>query len=153
MGTSGTCYYSSNFGAWTSLPTGSTATLRCIDAATNYAWAAGNTGTMLKLSGAPVPVELTSFAALVIDRNVTLNWATATEINNRGFEVQRKSSLGDFVSVAFIEGHGTTQQPQSYSYTDKNIESGKYSYRLKQVDFNGVYSYSDLVEVDVTNSG
>ena len=147
VGNSGACYYSSNSAAWTSMPTGSTATLRCVEATANYAWAAGNSGTILKLSGFPVPVELTSFTSSIIDKNVQLNWSTATEINNRGFEVQRKSSTGDFVPVAFIEGHGTTQQPQSYSYTDK-VEAGKYSYRLKQVDFNGVFSYTDPIEVD-----
>jgi hypothetical protein len=94
-----------------------------------------------------VPVELTSFTASVIDRDVTLNWSTGSEINNLGFEIQRKSATDDFVPVAFIEGHGTTQQPQSYSYTDK-VEAGKYSYRLKQVDFNGIFSYSDPIEVN-----
>lgn len=147
VGNSGSCYYSDNFGPWISMTTGSTATLRCIDATANYAWAAGNSGTMLRLSGYPVPVELTSFTATIVDRNVQLNWSTATEVNNRGFEVQRKSSTGDFVPVAFIEGHGTTQQPQSYSYTDK-VEAGKYSYRLKQIDFNGANAYSEIVEVD-----
>ena len=87
----------------------------------------------------PVPVELTSFAASVVGKNVTLNWSTATETNNRGFEIQRKTSAGDFLTVAFVEGKGTTQEPQTYSYADKNVENGKYSYRLKQVDFNGSY--------------
>lgn len=148
VGNSGACYYSENLGPWTSLPTGVTTTLRCIDATSNYAWAAGNSGTILKLSGYPVPVELTSFTASIVDKNVTLNWTTATEVNNYGFEVQRKAIAGDFVTIAFVEGHGTTQQPQVYTYTDKNVENGKYSYRLKQVDYNGIFSYSNAVEVD-----
>ena len=96
-----------------------------------------------------IPVELTSFTASVSDKNVTLNWSTATETNNRGFEIQRKTSAGDFLTVAFVEGKGTTQEPQAYSYADKNIENGKYSYRLKQVDFSGSYSYSNVAEVEV----
>jgi hypothetical protein len=95
-----------------------------------------------------VPVELTSFTASASGNAVNLNWSTATEINNRGFEIQRKSSTGNFLSIAFVEGKGTTQETQKYFYSDRIIESGKYSYRLKQVDFNGAYSYSNIVEVD-----
>jgi hypothetical protein len=96
-----------------------------------------------------IPVELTSFAASVVGKNVTLNWLTATEINNRGFEVQRKAQTGNFETIVFVEGNGTTQQPQAYNYTDKNLENGKYSYRLKQVDLSGSYSYSNIAEVEV----
>ncbi len=148
VGGSGVSYYSYNFGPWVSLTTGTTQTLRCVDASTNFAWAGGGAGTILRIANTAVPVELTSFTASIVDKNVTLNWTTATEINNYGFEVQRKSSNGDFVTIAFVEGHGTTQKPQSYSYTDKNVEYGRYSYRLKQVDYNGIFSYSDAVEVD-----
>jgi photosystem II stability/assembly factor-like uncharacterized protein len=149
VGSAGLAIYSNDAGStWTTMTSGTTVDLYTVDATANAAWAAGNSGTILRLYGAPVPVELTSFAASVSDRNVTLNWATATEINNRGFEVQRKSSTGDFVSVAFIDGRGTIQQPQSYTYIDKNVEFGKYTYRLKQVDFNGLFSYSDPIEVD-----
>ena len=150
VGSSGTSYYSSNFGPWTTLTTGTTQTLRCVDASAKYAWAAGNSGTILKLAGSdPVPVELSAFTADVAGMNVTLNWTTATEINNRGFEVQRKSAAGDFATVAFVDGQGTVQQAQSYTYTDKNVETGKYAYRLKQLDFNGTSSYSNIVEVEV----
>ncbi len=150
VGSSGISYYSSNFGPWTTLTTGTTQTLRCVDASAKYAWAAGNSGTILKLAGSdPVPVELSAFTADVAGMNVTLNWTTATEINNRGFEVQRKSAAGDFATVAFVDGQGTVQQAQSYTYTDKNVETGKYAYRLKQLDFNGTSSYSNIVEVEV----
>lgn len=150
VGSAGVISASSDGGAtWTPMTSGTTNTLYVVEATTNNAWAAGNSGTILKLSGNPVPVELTSFAASVVGKNVTLNWATATETNNRGFEVQRRSSTGDFIAMAFVEGHGTTQQVQAYTYSDKNVESGKYSYRLKQVDLNGSFKYSNLVEVDV----
>jgi hypothetical protein len=96
-----------------------------------------------------VPVELTSFTAAVSGKIVTLNWNTATEVNNNGFEIQRKSAGSDFVTVDFIKGHGTTQEAQAYAYTDKNVESGSYSYRLKQIDLDGSFNFSKIVEVEV----
>jgi hypothetical protein len=100
------------------------------------------------LYGLTVPVELTSFTASANNNEVVLNWSTATETNNQGFEVQR-SYGNEFVTIAFVEGHGTTTQTQVYSYTDKNVNAGIYNYRLKQVDFDGSFEYSDVVEVDV----
>lgn len=96
-----------------------------------------------------VPVELTSFTANVKDGAVVLNWQTATETNNSGFEIERKSSNQNWIRVGFVEGNGTTTEKQYYSFTDKNINSGNYSYRLKQLDFNGAYEYSKTVEVEV----
>ncbi len=97
-----------------------------------------------------VPVELTSFTASVNPLGqVALNWTTATETNNRGFEVQRKSEGGQFATVGFIEGFGTTSETQNYSFLDKSVNPGAYSYRLKQIDFNGQYEYSDEIEVNV----
>lgn len=95
-----------------------------------------------------VPVELTSFAANVFGNDVKLVWKTATETNNSGFEIQR-SNGGEFKTIDFVNGHGTTTQPQTYNYTDKNLQSGKYSYRLKQIDFDGKSEYSSVVEVEV----
>jgi hypothetical protein len=97
-----------------------------------------------------VPVELTSFAAVIADDNVQLNWTTATEINNQGFEIQRRTGDGDFTNVGFVPGHGTTTEIQAYSYVDSKVASGNYTYRLKQIDFNGTFEYSDAVEVEVT---
>jgi hypothetical protein len=95
-----------------------------------------------------VPVELTSFTAKTSDGSVELSWITATETNNQGFEVQR-SNGGEFEAIAFVDGHGTTTETNAYSYTDKNLVAGAYSYRLKQVDFDGTFEYSNVVEVDV----
>jgi N-acetylneuraminic acid mutarotase len=95
-----------------------------------------------------IPVELTSFTASASEGVVELSWITATETNNKGFEVQRSSS-GEFETIAFVEGHGTTTESQAYSYTDRNVSVGSYSYRLKQIDFDGSFDYSDIVEVDV----
>ncbi len=95
-----------------------------------------------------IPVELTSFSANVVDGNVHLNWATATETNNKGFEVQR-SSGAEFQTIGFVQGHGTTTEQQLYSYIDNNLENGNYNYRLKQVDFNGASEYSQVIEVNI----
>jgi hypothetical protein len=95
-----------------------------------------------------LPVELTSFTANANLNSVVLNWNTASEINNHGFEIQRNIGNG-FATVAFVQGHGTTTQPQSYSYADQNVEPGHYTYRLKQMDFQGTSSFSSEVSVDV----
>ncbi|MCL4279326.1 MAG: T9SS type A sorting domain-containing protein, partial [Ignavibacteriaceae bacterium] len=71
-----------------------------------------------------------------------------TETNNQGFEVQR-SNGSEFITIGFVEGHGTTTETQTYSYSDRTVNVGTYSYRLKQVDFNGTFEYSSIVEVDV----
>lgn len=96
-----------------------------------------------------IPVELTSFVANVSGNSVRLNWTTATELNNVGFEVERKSINSDWRKIGFVKGAGTTTQIQNYSFTDKELNSGKYSYRLKQIDFDGKFEYSKTVEVDV----
>ena len=101
-----------------------------------------------RLSGQLVPVELTSFTASADFGVVELQWITATETNNQGFEVQR-SAGGEFETIAFVNGNGTTTQSQVYTYTDRSVNIGSYSYRLKQVDFNGTFEYSGVVEVDV----
>jgi hypothetical protein len=97
-----------------------------------------------------VPVELTSFTANVNNLGqVVLNWETATEINNQGFEIERRTETSEFRTIGFVEGYGTTTEPRSYIYTDVTAENGINFYRLKQVDFNGIYEYSDEVEVEV----
>jgi len=96
-----------------------------------------------------VPVELTSFTTSVNERDVTLNWTTASEINNLGFEVQRKTAE-EFSVVGFINGNGTTTERHSYTFIDEDMEAGQYTYRLKQLDLDGTFEYSDIVEVEVT---
>lgn len=96
-----------------------------------------------------VPVELKSLSASAQDRAVTLNWSTATEMNNYGFEIQRKAHSGDFFTIAFVKGQGTTTQQNEYSYADENLDEGKYFYRLKQMDYDGKHNYSAIAEVDV----
>ena len=102
-----------------------------------------------RFSDTPVPVELTSFTATANSGYVQLNWTTATETNNHMFEIQRQAADGEFFSIGFINGHGTTTEPQDYSYTDRTVTTGTYTYRLKQIDYDGRFSYSPTVEVDV----
>jgi PKD repeat protein/predicted small secreted protein len=96
-----------------------------------------------------IPVEFTSLTADVVKDAIQLKWTTATETNNRGFEVQR-SQKSDWKSVGFVAGFGTTTEPKSYSFIDKNVNEGTYSYRLKQIDFDGAYEYSSIVEVEIS---
>lgn len=100
----------------------------------------------------PVPVELASFDAFVNGKNVTLNWATGSEINNRGFEIQRskvkspKSSFDSSEVLSFIDGRGTTTEQTYYSFEDNNLPAGIYQYRIKQIDFDGAYKYYNLAQ-------
>ncbi|PIQ07695.1 MAG: hypothetical protein COW71_15750, partial [Ignavibacteriales bacterium CG18_big_fil_WC_8_21_14_2_50_31_20] len=101
-------------------------------------------------SQAPLPVELTSFTANQTKAGVMLNWTTATEVNNYGFEVEKKilnqvqNDKSEWKKVGFVEGHGNSNSPKDYSFVDNSV-TGNVSYRLKQVDFNGNYEYSDVV--------
>jgi hypothetical protein len=108
------------------------------------------TDLSLKISGDDnlVPVELTAFTANANFGVVELQWITATENNNQGFEVQR-SNGSDFETIAFVNGFGTTTESQVYRYSDKSVTVGSYTYRLKQMDFDGTFEYSSVVEVNV----
>jgi hypothetical protein len=93
-----------------------------------------------------VPVELVSFTATTVGNNVILNWNTATETNNMGFEVERKNANSEYSTVAFISGNGTSTGSKEYSFTDAGLVSGNYTYRLKQIDFDGKFVYSNAIE-------
>ncbi|MFQ3597905.1 MAG: hypothetical protein SNJ66_06125, partial [Chloroherpetonaceae bacterium] len=94
-----------------------------------------------------LPVELTSFTARKSEQGVELAWQTASELNNAGFEVERKSAGATWNTLGFVRGNGTTTEAQSYSFLD-NSASGKVQYRLKQIDFDGQFEYSNIIEVD-----
>jgi hypothetical protein len=91
-----------------------------------------------------LPVELSGFASTVSGTNVTLNWSTSFEENNAGFDIERKSTTSGWSKIGNVAGHGTVNTPNSYTYSDRNLSSGKYSYRLKQIDYNGNYKYYEL---------
>jgi hypothetical protein len=104
----------------------------------------------------PLPVELSSFYAIVLDDAVKLNWRTETEVSNYGFEVERLQDyiiekLQEWEKIGFVEGNGNSNSPKKYSYTDLNVDYGKLAYRLKQIDTNGQFEYSDIIEVDAGN--
>ncbi len=100
-------------------------------------------------SDAALPVELTSFTANVKGNKVELNWATATEVNNYGFEILRSTENSGWTTIGFVEGHGSSNSPKYYSYVDNPIDKGRYSYKLKQTDLDGTFKYSDVVSVDL----
>ena len=102
-----------------------------------------------------LPVELNIFTANSVDGNITLNWSTATEVNNYGFEVQRSSLSAspvrtEWETLGFVEGHGNSNASNNYSFTDTNPPSGTLEYRLKQIDTDGSskYYYTDAVEIE-----
>jgi hypothetical protein len=104
----------------------------------------------------PLPVELTSFAAAVDKKGVTLNWETSTEVANHGFDVERAlvntdGKVSDFAKLGFVNGNGNSNSPKSYSFIDNKAVYGKYVYRLKQIDNDGKFSYSQTTEVEVNN--
>ncbi len=117
-------------------------------------YAAGNGGLILKyIDTVYTPVELTSLTAEANDNDILLIWLTATETNNKGFEIQRSEFRGqkpEWEKIGFVQGNGTTTKQHSYSFNDKNLKERKYYYRLKQLDYNGSYKYSKEVEVDIT---
>ena len=104
--------------------------------------------------GQPViPVELTTFEAVVNNNEVILNWTTSTETNNRGFEIERlisENSLAqNWERIGYVEGNGTTAEPKNYNFIDKETPEGKVQYRLKQIDFDGSFNYSNTIEVEI----
>nr|HMT30974.1 T9SS type A sorting domain-containing protein [Bacteroidia bacterium] len=96
----------------------------------------------------PLPVSLLSFSIKTTTTGHELNWSTATEINNAGFEIERSESGSvDFEKIGFIQGHGNSSQVNHYSFSDKELQSNiNYLYRLKQIDFDGRFSYSKILK-------
>ncbi len=120
---------------------------------TTNSWAATTvTLSTPAVTNNPLPVELTAFTAAVTGRRIELQWATATERRNSGFDVERRTLEGKenaWRAVTFVKGHGTTSAPQSYTYRDDAKTPGRYAYRLKQTDADGKIEYSKEVEAVV----
>ncbi len=114
---------------------------------------------LIPVSAPQIPVELISFSAEVNEKSVILNWITATEVNNRGFEIERRQVLSqqssvsnqEWGSIGFMNGKGTTIYTSVYSFKDESLSPGKYLYRLKQIDFDGSFEYSNTAEVSFMN--
>jgi hypothetical protein len=96
-----------------------------------------------------LPVELISFNASVKENSVKLTWATATESNNQGFEIERSINIrSGFVRIGYVKGNGTSSDLHSYKFTDKNVKSSAtYYYRLKQTNFDGTFEYSKVINI------
>lgn len=111
--------------------------------------------TISTTNAQPLPVKLTSFSSSVSKNDVTLNWSTTQEQNNRGFEVERKSATDtNWKKINFVNGAGNSNVQKNYKHDDVNLASGKYQYRLKQIDNNGNYKYYTLqneVNIGVPN--
>jgi len=98
--------------------------------------------------GTPLPVELSSFTATVVNRKVTLKWQTATEVSNHGFNVELKKENNEWKQIGFVKGNSNSNSPKFYSFVDTNPPSGKAIYRLKQIDTDGKFEYSKEIEVN-----
>ncbi len=116
----------------------------------NVGWATCfTTPNFYKYVGPPLPVELTSFTASINKNNVKLLWKTSSETNNHGFDIERKTNSGEFEQIGFVKGHGTSSEINNYSFTDKNLEAGNYTYRLKQIDYDGTFTYSEEITSEI----
>lgn len=115
-----------------------------------YGWNTTNSGGTFSINDFsfnddfPLPVTISSFSNDLVKNTVGLFWTTSTEINNAGFDIERKVQDKTWIKVAFVPGAGNSTTPQSYSYHDNNLEVGSYLYRLKQIDYNGHGQYFDL---------
>ena len=112
----------------------------------------------IETTDGPLPVELANFKATTDERQIALSWSTAGETNNAGFSVQHQSlaardtttASGEWSSLGFVEGAGTTEESTSYRYTTDALDYGRHAFRLRQVDADGSVSYSDEVKARVT---
>ncbi len=97
----------------------------------------------------PLSVEWSSFTAIPSASGAKLSWETCCEVNNAGFEIERKQPATEWQMIGFVQGRGTTSEVQRYSFNDNAAPTGTVLYRLKQVDFDGVFSYSPIVEIAI----
>ncbi len=101
----------------------------------------------------PLPVELLSFDAIAYATAIETKWTTASELNNKGFEVERGLSPGEFKKIGWVDGFGTSNKAHDYNFIDRDVMPNTiYYYRLKQVDFNGEFSYSPIVAASIKDN-
>ncbi len=101
----------------------------------------------IDLSQAPLPVELISFEGNFINKAIYLNWETATEVSNYGFEILRSQKGGRWEKIGFVPGHGNSASPNQYSFIDKIATIGEYSYQLNQIDLDGTSELSEIINI------
>lgn len=109
-----------------------------------YTWVSG-------IISAVLPVELTNFEAIPKGKSVLLKWATKSETNNQGFEVQHSIDGQDWTILGFVAGNGTSSETHQYTFTDNRPQYGYNYYRLKQIDFDQDFDYSEIEEVSMRN--
>ncbi len=116
----------------------------------------GNMGaSSIELNETSIDVELSSFTCSISSSDVLLQWRTETEKNSYGFEIERRvvssqvSAISDWQKIGSVRAHGTSNAPNEYSFTDKNLLVGRYDYRLKQIDNSGSFKYSQSVEIEI----
>jgi len=101
------------------------------------------------ITDSALPVELVAFTAIKQQDKIILEWKTLTEVSNYGFEILRQAQDDEWEVLGFVQGHGNSNSPKNYSFIDQNVSGGKYSYRLKQIDTDGKFEYSKIIEVDL----
>lgn len=111
-------------------------------------------GENIIIGGSPLPVEMVNFSAKVRNNSVILEWQTATEVNNYGFEIERagpgeQQSPERYTVIGFVQGSGNSNSAKTYSFVDKGTPKGKVQYRLKQLDTDGSFSYLPKIEVEI----
>lgn len=120
-----------------------------------YVYSASQIGSTYKMFDTPLPIHLLSFTHSISENDVTLKWITVKEENNSGFEIYRASKDGNnWTKLGFVNGNGNKNTPSKYNYIDKKVSSGNYSYRIKQIDYNGNFEYfvlSSIVSIGVPN--
>jgi photosystem II stability/assembly factor-like uncharacterized protein len=122
-----------------------------LHAPTNYsAYGVGPLGYILSyLDTTIVPVELISFSLEQIDNKILITWTTATETNNNGFEVFRSKDLIEWESIGFVQGNGSTTSKSNYTFSDTKLSGARFYYKLKQIDYDGSYEFSEIVSIDI----
>jgi len=98
----------------------------------------------------PLPIELSSFTAVQNNGLINLYWQTKTEVNNFGFDIERSADKKNWNKIGFVNGSGNSNSPKDYSFTDQSLSGTSFYYRLKQIDNDGKYEYSNIIEVDIT---
>ncbi len=151
-------FTTSSSGITASTMTGDFRSSVAVDNTNGILWVSdsGNNRAIAFQASSALPVEISWFKGQAISTGNLLTWQTSSELINEGFEIQKAVGnaaleAGRWQVLAFVEGHGTTNEVQNYSYTDEHPQAGLNYYRLKQIDFDGKFDYSDIVSVDLTN--
>lgn len=139
---------------WSQLSNGLTnGDVRAIAVTNNGHVFVGTFGAGVFRSDQPIPVELTQFLAYYNSEKVTLKWQTASETNNLGFEILRSQTgteeTTEWETIGFIKGKGNSSEINNYSFDDKNLNSTRYWYRIKQIDLDGSYKLTNKIYVDI----